>query len=130
MRLYSVFLRKHGIAPDKDLVLVKEGFSWPAFLFTFLWALWLRMWWPAVGLFAVVVLVSLAASHLVVPEAYESLISLSLVIAIGFVGNDIRRWWLEQREFTEVAVVSGRNSEEAMRRFLDDVDVSPDGIYP
>ncbi|MBI2584926.1 MAG: DUF2628 domain-containing protein, partial [Rhodospirillales bacterium] len=36
MRLYSVHLRRHGLDPDRDLVLVKEGFSWPAFLLSFL----------------------------------------------------------------------------------------------
>lgn len=130
MRLYSVFLRKHGIEPEQDLVLVKEGFSWPACLFTFAWALWYRMWWPAVGLFSFVVLVGLAASQLSQAEAIESLISVSCAVIIGLLGNDLRRWWLERRDFSEVAIVSGRNEEEAMRRFLDDADVSSDGIYP
>ena len=36
MRLYSVHLRRHGLDPDRDIVLVKEGFSWPAFFITVL----------------------------------------------------------------------------------------------
>ena len=54
MRVYTVHLRRHGLMPERDLVLVREGFSWWAFLFTSLWALWHRMWWEALGLFAIV----------------------------------------------------------------------------
>ena len=47
MRLYSVHLRRHGLDPDRDIVLVKEGFSWPALLFSFLWALRHQLWLAA-----------------------------------------------------------------------------------
>ncbi len=130
MRLYSVFLRNHGRASDQNLLLVKEGFSWPAFVFTFLWALWGRMWWPAIVLFSTVILVGWAAVELGIGEGAETIVSIALGLAIGFAGNDIRRWYLERQGYQEVALVTGRNTEDAMRRFLDDVSVDHDGIYP
>ena len=42
MAIYSIF-RKAG-APRDEAVFVKEGFSIAAFVLTFLWALWNRMW--------------------------------------------------------------------------------------
>lgn len=130
MRLYSVYLRDHGRDPAGGLVLVKEGFSWPAFLFTFVWALASRMWWVAMGLFAMIVIVGWGVAHLGLGETIDGGASLLLALAIGLVGNDLRRASLDRQGFQEVAVVSGRNSDDALRRFLDDADVSADGIYP
>ena len=42
MAIYSIF-RKAG-APREEAVFVKEGFSIAAFVLTFVWALWNRMW--------------------------------------------------------------------------------------
>lgn len=130
MRLYSVYLRDHGRDPARDVQLVKEGFSWPAFLFTFAWALWTRMWWPAVALFAALTLAGWGVRLLGAGETLEGAASILLAFAVGLVGNDIRRWQLERRGFDEVGVVSGKNADEAMRRFLDDADVGRDGIWP
>ena len=130
MRLYSVYLRDHGRDPARDLMFVKEGFSWPAFAFTFLWALASRMWWEAMALFAVVALAGWGVAQFGLSEGFEAATSLGLACAIGLVGNDLRRAALDRRGFQEVAVVSGRNADEAMRRFLDDADVSAAGIYP
>lgn len=130
MRLYSVFLRDHGRVNDQNLLLVKEGFSWAAFVFTFVWALWNRMWWPAIVIFSVIVLSGWGAIQLGLGENIETVISISLGVGLGLIGNDIRRWSLERQGYQEVALVTGRNTEDAMRRFLDDVSVDRDGIYP
>jgi len=130
MRLYSVYLRDHGRMPVEDLVLVKEGFSWPAFVFTFVWALWVRMWWPAIVLFTVIVLAGWGIRQLGMGEEVEGIASLLVALAIGLVGNDLRRWWLDRQGYAEVAMVSGKNAEDATRRFLDNADIDRSGIYP
>ena len=35
----SFHIRHSGLDPDRDVVLVKEGFSWPAFFFSGFWGL-------------------------------------------------------------------------------------------
>ena len=130
MRLYSVYLRDHGRMPQDDLVLVKEGFSWPACFFTFVWALWTRMWLPAIVMFSVIALAGYGVRALHLGEDIEGLASIILALAAGLVGNDIRRWWLDRKGYSEVAVVSGKNVEEAERRFLDAADIDRTGIYP
>lgn len=129
MRLYSVFLRNYGRDPDRDLVLVKEGFSWPAFIFTFVWALATRMWWPAIALFAVVILAGAGVEAAGLAEDLQGLVTLSLAIAIGFLGNDIRRWHLDRIGFSEAGVVSGKNKEDAMQRLLERADIENGNIY-
>ncbi len=130
MRLYSVYLRDHGRMPLEDLVLVKEGFSWPGFFFTFVWAFWKRMWLPAIVIFTVIALTGFGVQKLGLGEDLEGMASILLALSIGLVGNDIRRWWLDQRGYQEVAVVSGKNAEDAARRFLDAADIDRSGIYP
>lgn len=130
MRLYSVFLRNHGRDTERDLVLVKEGFSWPACIFTFIWALATRMWWPAIALFTVVILVGIGVEALGATEDVQGLMTISLAVAIGFLGNDIRRWHLDRDGFTEAGVVSGKNKEHALQRFLEKADISNGNIYP
>lgn len=44
MRSFTVFSR-----PGGDIEVVKQGWSWPAFVFNVLWALWHRMWLLAFG---------------------------------------------------------------------------------
>ena len=60
MAIYSIF-RKAG-APRDEAVFVKEGFSIAAFVLTFLWALWNRMWVVAAVILAVMAAVAVAGS--------------------------------------------------------------------
>ena len=117
MRVFTVHLRRHGLDPDRDVKLVKEGFSWPAFLFTFLWALWNRMWWTALGPFVIVSVAGLVAEALVPDAAWAAM--LVLYAAVGFLGNDLYRRYLGGQGFVEVSPVCGKDRDEALYRFLD-----------
>ena len=112
MRFYTVHLRRHGLDPDRDLVLVNEGFCWPAFLFSVVWALWHRLW--LVTLITVFALVVLAFAVAVAGPA-----AAGLALIIGVVANDLRRWTLKRRGFVETGVVAGRDRDAAERRFLE-----------
>lgn len=130
MKLYAVFLRDHGRDPARDMVLVKDGFSWPAFFFTALWALWSRMWWIAAAVFAVLGLATWGLEAAAIPEDISQIAVLALCATIGMIGNDIRRWHLANQGYSEVAMIGAKNADEAERRFLNEADASRDGIYP
>ena len=51
MKHYKIF--EH---PDGKIEAVKLGWSWPAFFFDCLWALFKKMWWLGGGIFATFVL--------------------------------------------------------------------------
>ena len=118
MRLYTVHFHHRIIGADRDLVLIKEGFSWPAFFFSFLWALWHRLWLAALIVFAA----SLALGSLMVfinlDQASQTAASLGLSAIVGFVANDLRRWELERRGFAPCGFVSAKDREAAEQRFL------------
>ncbi len=119
MRLYTVHVRRHWPDADRDLVLIKEGFCWPAFFLGPLWALWHRLWLAALVLLVADVALSGAALLLRLDGLSQGMVSVGFAAIVGFVANDLRRRALERRRFTFAAVVSAGGLEDAERRFLD-----------
>lgn len=119
MRIYTVHLRRHGLDPDRDLVLVKEGFCWPAGLFTVAWAVSHRMWRTALALLAIVILLNGLTYVLGADALTDSTLSLGTCVLFGLLANDLRRWALERRGFVFDAVVSAPDRDAAVRRYLD-----------
>lgn len=107
MKVYTVHFRPpedakgtSGPGVDRDLLLIKEGFCWPAFL--------------ALGLILGAVLGALAAEPPV-----QAALSLGLAVAVGLVANDLRRWGCARRGLEFIDVVAGDGRDGAERRFLD-----------
>jgi len=119
MRLYSVHLRRHGLDPDRDLVLVKEGFSWPAFLLSFLWALWQRLWLAAAVIFAAHAALAVVVALTGADPVAEVALSLGLGVIVGYVANDLRRSKLADQGFAFAGVVVADDVDSALRRYLD-----------
>jgi hypothetical protein len=118
MRSYSVFAQTSDTTQERA-VFVPEGFSWRAFAFTFVWALWHRMWIVALLLGAI----SLAAG--ILPAALQAAIGLGIAIATGVFAADLRRWSLARQHYQEVATVNAASPAEAEIRFYCD---PPHGI--
>ena len=119
MRVYSVHMRRQSLDPDRDMVLVKEGFSWPALFFSVFWALWCRLWWVALGLVVVNVVVSAVLAVLGADPVSEGVISFGMAILFALLANDLKRWTLSRRGFRQVGVVAATNAEAAELRFFD-----------
>ncbi|MDA0307044.1 MAG: DUF2628 domain-containing protein [Proteobacteria bacterium] len=119
MRLYAVHLRRHGLDADRDVRLVKDGFSWPALFLTFLWALWHRLWWEAAAMLGASILLNMAAGYWGLDALSQLVVSLGLAILVGTLGNDLRAWKLQRSGFALSGVVTGKDSDHALRRFLD-----------
>ena len=123
MRLYTVHLRRPVADAVRDFVLIKEGFCWPAALFTAFWAAATGMWLVAIALLAADVGIGMAAGALGFGPAGQVVATVLFGFAVGLFGNDIRRWTLSRRGFTHVGISSGVDAETAEVRFLQD---SPD----
>ena len=119
MRIYTAYLDPASLEEDRAVTMVKEGMCWPAFFFSFLWAAWHRLWWTALALLVAVAaaIAALAASGADAATGLACL--LALAVFIGAAANDWRRRGLERRGYRLVAVLVGRNAEDAARRFLE-----------
>lgn len=118
MRFYSVHDNGES-GPAARLLLLREGFSWPAFLFGPLWALWHGLWQVAIGLFLAALVLSLFLQGLGFSESHGFAAQLGLNLLMGLMGQDLRRWGLKRRGYDMAGVVTGDDREGALRRFLD-----------
>ncbi len=119
MKIYSVHLRRHGLDPDRDIELVKEGFSWPAFFLTFVWALWHRLWLAAAVFFLATAGLNWAVYELQIDPISQAALTLGLAAAFGYLGNDLRCRKLARQDFVLAGVAAGPNSDQALSRYLE-----------
>ena len=119
MRVYIVH-----VAPDVGLndpapILLKDGFSFLAFLFTALWALWHRMWFVGALIFGGWILLEAALALSGAPDELRLIVSLAFSIIVGFGGNDWLSAALVKRGYVLAGVVVAPRSESALRRWFD-----------
>ena len=120
MRVYTIHMRRPPLDPEQDIRLVKEGFSWPAFFFSIIWALWCRLWLAAAGIFAAELALSGALQLLGADGPTKVVVSLAFAVLLGVFANDLKRWTLFRHGYLQVAVVTGSDRNSAERRFWDD----------
>ena len=115
MNVYTVHVRR---MPVPELVLVKEGFSLPAFLFSFLWAAWHRLWLVAVGFVALQA--AAAGLHFVAPfdDLGHLAVNLGVAVLTGAIAGACRRWTPTRRGFVLADVVAADGRDLAERDFL------------
>jgi hypothetical protein len=115
--IYMVQVRGRGRA-DEDVVLVKDGFSWPAFFFTLIWALWHRLWFFALIIAASGVAIGFASEMLNLDPLTDAAVGFAWSVLIGFEANDARRRALARRDYDVEDVVLAINLAQAEHRFF------------
>lgn len=108
----------------EQLVFIKDGFSWPAFLFGPFWLFAQKLWVAAAGYIVIVSLASLALTALGVPDVWITMLTLGLNLALGFEAPLLQTAKLEQQGWAMLGAVSGRGIAECERRFLEDWEPS------
>jgi hypothetical protein len=104
--------------PDgEELVFLRDGFSFLAFLFPPLWLLWHWLWVEAAVTFAV--LLGAAAVEQVAGLALSAPLSLLVSIFVGCEGNALRIAKRRRLGWNEVAVVDASNGHDAETRYLE-----------
>lgn len=114
MKTFSVHVRDSALSPK--IVLVGEGFSWPAALFGMLWALALGLWEVA----ALLLLANLGLLALLAgspqPVSQVAMLGMSLITGLAF--GELQRWNLARRGAVETATVRGPTRLAAEARYL------------
>ena len=97
-----------GVSPP---MLVREGFSFLAFLFSAPWFLVNRMWLVLVLYLACVSIVGTLTAGL--PREVTFPIMLAGQILIGFHARDLLRWTLRRRGWKTLGIVAAQGGEDA-----------------
>ena len=122
MRFYTIHAPRRPWAATETALAearaVKDGFSWPAFVFSFIWALWHRMWLVAAAIFvaefAVGMLVGLTGFGGIVNTA----VSLGMALVVGWLANDLLRDHLERRGLSDLGAVIAESGDDAIERYF------------
>jgi|SRR5262245_39232679 len=100
-------------------VIVKEGFSWPAFLIALPWLIWHRMWVVLVFYLALAVGLGALSEFGQLPDRVTTILSFLIALILGFEGNSLLRWTLKRRGYEEVGEVAAETPQAAEMRFFE-----------
>jgi hypothetical protein len=106
--------------PDgvENAELIKDGFSWGAFIFTFLWFFANRLWIAGLGVLLALIAFALLLDVLDVQPLAATVAQLLLGILIGLEANSLKRWTYARRGRPAVAVVSAEDYERAEEKAI------------
>lgn len=118
MKLYTIHVSRFGTDPEPDVRAVPEGFNWVALIFSPIWALVKGYWWVFIGIMIANVFFSGWAGFFGLDLIGQAVVNIALNMLVGFYANDLARWTLRKRGFTEEDVLSGENRDHAIERYL------------
>jgi hypothetical protein len=126
LAVYTVHEEPNPAADRLDraerLAFLRDGFSWPAALWTPLWLASRQLWLP-LAVYAAVVGALVGGVKLLGPGANGAGLIGFAVAAVhliaGYEAYLLERWSYESRGFTLVGTVAGRNKIECERRFFE-----------
>jgi hypothetical protein len=122
MRIYTVHLKRTAdplFTPDLGAEFVREGFNWPAFFFTGIWALVCGLWIVAAILLAGDLGLALLFELVDLDSNSQLWATLGWHVIVGFVAEDLRRWTLRLRGYALAEIVAGESLAAAERRFFE-----------
>lgn len=118
-RVYSVHVKTGGMVdPVRDVVFVREGFSAAAVVFGGFWLVWHRMWGVLAGYAGIVLALTGLSYFGGLPSVIPTSLNVAVAFILGFEGGNLRRWWLGQTGFEEVAVTSGSSRIDSEERYF------------
>ena len=118
MRVYTVHERPVALGQDREIVLVKEGFCWPASLAPILWAPYHRLWLGLIVYLAAAVGLGALAGATGLDEATGTTVAFGFSVLVGFEANDWRRRSLARRGYRLKGVAVGEDLDAAERRLF------------
>jgi Protein of unknown function (DUF2628) len=123
LRFYSVHAEPWNPATTPQgadrTVMVKEGFSWPAFLISLPWMIWHRMWVVLLLYLALVIGLAALSEFGQLPDQAMTIASLAIALVLGFEGNSLLRWTLARRGYEEIGEVAAATPQDAEMRFFE-----------
>jgi hypothetical protein len=116
MKVYTA--HRPPIASREHALFIKDGFSWPAFLFPVIWLVIKRLWLALALYVLAVALISAIASTAELSAGSVIAIAVGLNLILGFEANNLNRRALARRGFSEEGPFIGKDAEEAELKYF------------
>lgn len=108
MRVWTVQARPGGPPEAPDIVLVKEGFSWPAFFLGPFWFAWKGLWWGLLAYVVAIVLLGVIGVVLRLGDNADALLAIAVGILFAAQANDLWRAALARRGYAFAGIAQGK----------------------
>ena len=109
---------KHFFHWTDDIVAVKEGFCWPAFLFSLVWATFHQLWLFAFSLVGFCSVTFIALYQLGANPNFNLIVCFSIFTLFGHLANDFRRFKLRKAGYLERGIIMAPTVGAAVQRYL------------
>lgn len=119
MKIYTVYIKPGTVQPYEKPVFVREGFNLMAFLFTFFWALYYRLWKAAAIIFAANLAIMLATKLHMLSMDGAGVMQLALAVLVGFHANDWLRARLAKRGYIMADIAAADSLLRAEQRYFE-----------
>lgn len=93
---------------------IKQGFSWPAFFFGFIWCFVKRMW--VIGIMLILLNTIINSTMIYMPNYVYLLVWIAYGLIMGSVGNYWRSSNLKRRGFKVVNTIKSKNGDNAISK--------------
>ena len=119
MYYYTVQQRPvRNAEPDPDVILIKEGFCWPAFVAPPLWLVYRLQVLGLLVYLSVTAVLSTAVIYSLVDPLTGLLLAIVLSFLVASLANDWRRWRLTTIGYQLVAIAVANNLRHAVENFF------------
>ena len=119
MKLYNSYLKKSKAGSAEDLILVKNGFSYPAFFFTPLWIIHHKMWKELFALTFIFLIFYFLNQKTLLTGSDIFSIYFSLALMIGVNANYWYSELLSGDGYQFMGCIFGKSNEAAKVKFID-----------
>lgn len=117
--IYTVHVNPNRKESSERVELVREGFSFWAFLLNGFWLLYHKLWIPFFIYLALTVYIVEGGARMGLNEATITLLQIGLQLLLAHSARDIQRWGLERRGYAMQGVVIGESELRASQRAYD-----------
>lgn len=119
MATYCAFTADHRpLLDSRAVVLVRDGFSWPAALFGPVWALAHGLWFTALGLAGLALGLAVLIVEGPARPATGAAIGVAAALFVGFHAADLRAHALARRGYRVDDTLVAPGEDEAERRYF------------
>ncbi|MDE3060651.1 MAG: DUF2628 domain-containing protein [Pseudomonadota bacterium] len=118
MKIYTVHIRPGEVSPQQKPVFVKEGFNALAFVFSLFWALYWRLWKPALLVIAFQVALVALRNHGMGVASIAAL-DLGFHLFFAYQANDWLRARLTRRGYVMADIAAGDTQLRAEQRYFE-----------
>ena len=121
MHVYSVYFPAEGDRRTRleKAVLVKDGFSWPALFFSWLFLAFHRMWIVLILYSALMVIAAVTCALLKAPPQITILVLVGISVLLALEASGLRGWSLSRRGYEMQGMITAANLIQAEAKLFE-----------